>query len=53
VFYAAVQQDPVLIDSVKDAFATTKEFPEWYMWSVVGIVAGTFGLRTLSKIKGS
>lgn len=52
VFYAAVWGDPADIERVKSAFAAMQELPEWYMWSVVGIVTGTFGLRGLQKLKG-
>ena len=52
VFYASVWGDPADIQQVKDAFAAMQELPEWYMWSIVGIVTGTFGLRGLAKFKG-
>ena len=51
VFYASVWGDPADIERVKTAFAAMQELPEWYMWSVVGIVTGTFGLRGLQKLK--
>ena len=50
IFYAAVWGDPADIERVKDAFAAMQELPEWYMWSILGIVIGTFGLRGLAKL---
>lgn len=51
VFHAAVWGDPTDIDRVKEAFSAMNQLPEWYMWAITGIVAGTFGLRALSKRK--
>ena len=50
VFHASVWGDPEDIERVKQAFAAMQELPEWYMWSIVGIVIGTFGLRGLAKM---
>lgn len=50
VFYAALIEDYATIFRVKYAFATLQELPEWYMWSIVGIVIGTFGLRTIAGL---
>lgn len=50
VFHASVWGDPADIVRVKQAFAAMQELPEWYMWSIVGIVIGTFGLRGLAKL---
>ncbi len=52
VFHASVWGDPEDIERVKSAFAAMQELPEWYMWSIVGIVVGTFGLRGLHKLTG-
>ena len=51
VFHASVWGDPEDIERVKSAFAAMTELPEWYMWAVTGIVAGTFGLRLVNKLK--
>ena len=34
-------------DDIKKGFEVLKETPDWYMFSVIGIVAATFGLRWL------
>ena len=51
VFYSAVWGDASDVERVNDAFAAMNQLPEWYMWAITGIVAGTFGLRALSKRK--
>ena len=49
VFYASVWGDPNDIVRVHEAFDAMTKLPEWYHWILLGIVSGTFGLRTLSK----
>ena len=50
VFYASVWGDKEDVVQVKAAFATLQELPEWYLYSMIGIVIGTFGLRGLAKL---
>ncbi len=51
VFYASVWGDPADVEQVAAAFEALNKLPEWYLWAITGIVAGTFGLRALSKRK--
>jgi hypothetical protein len=37
---------PGMVNYVKDGFAVLATLPEWYQWSITGMVAATFGLRT-------
>lgn len=37
---------PACVPWVKDGFAVLTTLPEWYQWSMTGMVAATFGLRT-------
>ena len=50
VFYASVWGNPEDIERVKSAFEALQALPEWYLYSVLGIVIGTFGLRGLAKL---
>ena len=50
VFYAAVWGDPRDIEQVTAAFEALQKLPEWYLYSMIGIVIGTFGLRGLAKL---
>ena len=52
VFHASVYGDPSDVEQVKAAFSAMQELPEWYLWAVVGIVSGTFGLRLVNKLAG-
>lgn len=51
VFHASVWGDPSDIKRVKDAFAAMNELPDWYQFLLGGVVIGTFGLRTLAKLR--
>jgi hypothetical protein len=37
---------PVTVPWVQAGFAVLQTLPEWYQWSITGMVAATFGLRT-------
>jgi hypothetical protein len=41
---------PPMVPYVKEGFAVLKTLPLWYQWSITGMVAATFGLRTWKGI---
>lgn len=41
---------PPLVPYVMEGFAVLNGLPTWYQWSITGMVAATFGLRTWQGI---
>lgn len=41
---------PPLVPYVHSGFAVLQGLPAWYQWSITGMVAATFGLRTWNGI---
>jgi hypothetical protein len=41
---------PAMVPYVTAGFAVLKTLPAWYQWSITGMVAATFGLRTWKAV---
>lgn len=50
-FYAAIVGDIEMMTRVREGVAVLDTMPEWYQWSIVGIVAASFGIRTFDRFK--
>ena len=51
VFYGSIVNDAEIINRMIEGITVISGLPEWYTYTIMGIVAASFGLRTFDSFK--
>jgi hypothetical protein len=50
ISYAAITNDPTLVESVKESFLALDELPDWYQYLLFIAISSSFGIRGATKL---
>ena len=50
IFISAILDSPETIERMVAGVQVLTTLPEWYQWSILGIVAASFGIRTFNHL---